>query len=177
MPIVSEGDVPERSPGQPQGSRDVAPRSVATLARLAAEPARSVGTRVLVDEDGTIYTSVGQTAAAIQARLGWDAANVWIPQHALAAMRRKHNVITDPVAAAQLVLRQPISVHEDREDPTEQLFFADAALLRDAGLLYSRRVRYVDAIVEERAVANGVVLRLFHLSPRDKNYGGRQRWP
>jgi hypothetical protein len=131
----------------------------------------------MVEEDASIYTSVGRTTDEIARRIGWTQANVWIPEHARQDMLEKHKVISDPMAASNLILLNPLGVWMLDGNSTYRLFFAGATMLREAGLLGSRTTRYVDAIIEARSVENGSVLRLFHLSPRKKNYGSIQLWP
>lgn len=89
------------------------PRQLRRLADLAAEPERPVGTRVRIEEDGFVYTSVGNTRPEIAARLNWTQPNVWLPDHALKRIRSKHPVINDPVLAGAALLRNPTSVHSN----------------------------------------------------------------
>jgi hypothetical protein len=151
--------------------------SIATLAELGARLHDPVGVRVFVEEDRTVYTSVGRTTDEIAWRIGWTQSSVWIPEHARQDMLEKHGVIRDPIVASSLVLLNPLGVWKRDGQPTCWLFFADSTMLREADLLGSRTTRYVDAIIEARPVKNGTVLRLFHLSPRKKNYGSIQLWP
>jgi hypothetical protein len=150
---------------------------VATLAELGARAGDAVGTRVIVDEDGLTYTSAGGTTEEIVKRLDWQRRHVWIPDHVLANIRVRHTVFTDPVAAANLVLLRPSGVYSDLRGQNIRVFFAMAAILRDGGLITSQSARYVDAILEERRVENGYIVRLFHLSPRSNYPRGVRLWP
>lgn len=148
-----------------------------SLGELATEVSVPVGTRIFVEEDGIIYTSVGQTRPEIASRLGWTQPNIWLPSPALRDMRIYHEVIVDHINAAALALQNPFSVHEGR-DEGQYYFFLYAELFREAGLLTSRSTRFIDAVVQLRETIDGSkLLRLFHLSPATRNKGGRQLWP
>lgn len=124
--------------------------------RELGETILPVGTPVYVDELREIFYSVGSTTPAISRRLGWTAGGVWMPE---------------------AVLNQPISVHEGRKDPAKRYFVVEGETLRALGLLASRSTRYIDAVVEWHQVPGGTYLRLFHLSPRKWNRGGKRSWP
>lgn len=97
-------------------------------------PAVAIGTRVFVEEDESVYISVGNTTAEIAARLGWTQENVWMPEHALKWNRTWHPVILDPPGTAALVLRHADSVHEDQKYPQNAWYFlVDGDVLRTAG--------------------------------------------
>ncbi|HVX28846.1 MAG TPA: hypothetical protein VHA53_00095, partial [Nitrolancea sp.] len=131
---------------------------VATLAELGASTRQLAGTRVLVDEDGLIYTSVGGTTDEIADRLGWEQRHVWMPDHVLSTIRGRHTIFVDPIAAASVLFQRPNGVYSDLRGQHIRVFLATASLLRDRGLLTSKSTRYVDAILEERRVENGYIL-------------------
>lgn len=151
---------------------------MARLRDLGTIEAVQVGTRVAVEEHGILYIAVGNTTSQITQRLGWMQANVWMPEHILRAIVAKRGwIIVDPVAAASLVLANPVTVRNNERPNNAVRFIADATELRRHHLLRSASTRYVDTLVELREVPDGNLLRLFHLSPRSKNQGGEQLWP
>ena len=86
----------------------------ALLRDLGATERVPVGTRMHVEEDGFIYTGVGQTTPEIIGHIGWKLANIWMPDHVETGILLKHGVFPDPVVAAQVILTDPLSVHHDR---------------------------------------------------------------
>ncbi|HET7037320.1 MAG TPA: hypothetical protein VFI42_16665 [Thermomicrobiaceae bacterium] len=151
-------------------------RRLQRLAELATLPGVPVGTRVYVVENDLVYRSAGTTRPEIAARLSWTQANVWMPDDRIEAMREKR-VFPDPVVTANLLLRDPDSVHLSDRGPNMIYFLARGAKLRMAGALTSSSTRYVDLVVELRVAGPDLWLRLFHLSPTGRNKGGRQVWP
>lgn len=152
-------------------------RRVAYLRDLGAMDLVAAGTQVMVEEDGVIHTSIGNTIPEIARRLGWFHANIWIPDHVVARIEARPLPFADTVLVASAVVQRPTSVHQGTRQPNHVYFIVDANVVRSEGLLLSRTARYVDAVVELRRVSGGTILRLFHLSPRDKNQGGMQLWP
>ncbi len=152
-------------------------RRLERLTDLAIEPHVPVGTRVFVEEDGTIYTGVGQTRPEVAAHLGWTQPNVWLPLHAQRKMERDHDVILDHISVASFVLQNSVSVQVGHERDS-YYFIVAASQVRELGLLSSRSTRFVDLVVQSRQASDGrKFLRLFHLSPATRNKGGRQLWP
>jgi hypothetical protein len=148
-----------------------------TLGELAIEHPVPVGTRVFVQEDGIIYTGVGQTRIEIASRLGWTQPNIWIPEDAFQDISHEHDVYTSVSLAASSVLQHPLSVYKGRGPPFTS-FVIEGDTLRDHGLLTSRSTQFVDAVVESRrSTGERMFLRLFHLSPATRNKGDMQLWP
>ena len=148
-----------------------------SLGELATEPRVPVGTRVFVEEDGIIYSSVGQTRPEIASYLGWKQPNIWLPSHAMRRIQTRHKVILSPVIAASMVLEDPLSIHVGYE-PNHAYFICDATALRTVGTLTSQTTRWIDLVVESRQAFDGRrFLRTFHLSPATRNKGGKQLWP
>jgi hypothetical protein len=154
-----------------------APRRVEQLRDLGTMEPVPAGTRVYVEEDHTTYISAGTTTPAIAQRIGWEHANIWIPDHVLIRMTARPLPFVDIISVASIVMRRPSSVHQGTRQTNHVYFIVEASVIRDAGLLLSRSARFVDAVVELRHVSGGNILRLFHLSPRGKNQGGAQLWP
>jgi hypothetical protein len=152
-------------------------RQVDRLRHLGSMGSVPVGTQVFVHEDGIVYIGVGTTTPKIAERIGWDQENIWMPEHVLQYVQLRHAPVVDPVTTAAFVLRHPMSVHQDRGSRHLTYFLVDAAVIREQGFLQSSSSRFVDAIVELRYVPGGSILRLFHLSPRNRNQGGMQLWP
>lgn len=150
---------------------------VALLRDLGSMGRVPVGTRVHVKEDGFIYAGIGQTTPEIIDRIGWDQANVWMPERVETGVLIEHGVVPDPVLAAHAVLVGALSVHEDRRGRGFVYFVTVAERLRVVELLTSRSTDFVDGVVELRHVLDGRLLRFFHLAPADRNKGGRQLWP
>jgi hypothetical protein len=151
-------------------------------AELGTLPTLPVGTVVeLPQPSGTTwrYYSVGTAAPVVAARLGWAQGNVWLREIERSRMLRIRGRLLFPrlEEAIHQVLQEPQSVHEARGDPSSVYFVATGASLRARGLLMSRSVNFVDAIIEARRVDGGRYLRLFHFSPRDRARGGRRLWP
>ncbi len=153
------------------------PLRVAWLRDLGTMDVVPVGTRMHVEEDGFIYTGVGQTTPEIIGHIGWKLANIWMPDHVETGILLKHGVFPDPVVAAQVIWTEPLSVHHDRRGQGFIYFLIAAGRLREAGLLTSRSTDFVDGVVESRHVSGGYLLRFFHLAPVDRNKGGQQLWP
>lgn len=147
------------------------------LADLVTFPASPVGTRVLIEEDRWVYVCTGQTKPEISVSLGWAGENIWMPEHVVTYVRRRHPVILDPIRAFSFVLQRASTVHEDLKDENHRYFIAEGEELRTSGLLLSQTTRCVDAVVELRHVSGGRIMRAFHLSPSKRNQGGRQLWP
>ncbi len=154
-----------------------APHRVEQLRDLGTMDPVQAGTRVYVEEDGTTYTSAGTTQPDIAQRIGWEHANIWIPDHVLIRMEARPLPFVDIVSVASIVMRRPTSVHQGTRQTNHVYFIAEANVVREAGLLLSRSARFVDAVVELRHISGGSILRMFHLSPRGKNQGGAQLWP
>jgi hypothetical protein len=149
----------------------------ALLRDLGAMERVPVGTRMHVEEDGFIYIGVGTIASDIARWIEWTHANVWMPEHALQRIQLQHTTLLDPIAVASFILMNPMSIHHDSRAHNYVYLIVGAGVLRDQGLVQSRRALYVDAVVELRHVNGGVLPRLFHLSPRDQNMGGSRLWP
>lgn len=148
-----------------------------SLGELATTPSVPVGTQVFVEEDGIIYTGVGQRRPDIVLHLGWSQPNIWLPSHAQRKMERDHDVILDHVSVASFVLQNSVGVQVGQEQDT-YYFIVGASPVRAMGLLTSRSTRFVDLVVQSRQASDGRrFLRLFHLSPATRNKGGRQLWP
>ncbi len=136
----------------------------------------------LSERDGTIrrYYSVGNTKSEIAALLSWTQGNVWLRESERSYMLAQRPVLfPDLEQAIAYLLQHPRSVHELDDDPDAFYFIVDAAVLQQAGLLGRvwRRTRFVDAIIELRAIREEPYLRVTHFSPEYKNRGGRQLWP
>jgi hypothetical protein len=144
------------------------------LRTLAAQP---VGTTIYVEETREQYFAVGNVAPHIAARLQWTQQNIWLPERAQRYILSNHAVFPDVPAAIQAVLSTPVGIYVAERRDNCILILADAASLRQHGLLPSESAPYVDAIIERRAVAGGFYLRLFHLSPATRNKGGLRLWP
>lgn len=132
---------------------------------------------MFVEEDGRIYIGVGHTSRAIAARLGWAQGNIWLPDHELHRIATRHPVLPDTIAAAEAVLSNPLSVHDNPRKPDSVYFIVNADEMRNRGLLASRSAPYVDAVVELRRAGTSFWLRMFHLSPAHRNKGGAKLWP
>lgn len=164
------------SRGEADGDTGGAIQRLRRIVDLATEPELPVGTRVRVEEDEVVYTSVGTPAEQIEARLGWTQGNVWVPAHALEYMSERHPEIRNPIGAIAWILMNPGHVNEE-PGKSEMRFLVDASDLREAGFLRARSVKLVDVIVELREVDDNVVLRAFHISPTRQAPRGRRRWP
>lgn len=152
---------------------------VVRLSDLAGMNFVHVGTRVIVQEDGIAYYNVGLIPNDIAQRIGWlRSTNVWMPEHVVQyVLDKRSNAFPNPVLLAAALIEAPSSVHQDTRWPDARYFFGDGDILRERGVLHSASTRYVDAAIELRQVPGGSLLRLFHLSPRRQNLGGKQLWP
>ncbi|MCA1670267.1 MAG: hypothetical protein LC793_23360 [Thermomicrobia bacterium] len=144
------------------------------LRTLTAQP---VGTTIFVEETREEMIAVGNVAPHIAARLQWTQPNIWLPGHARKYILGQHAIFPDVLAAVQLVLSAPSGIYVGQKRPNCVLFLADAAILRQQGLLSSNSAPYVDAIIERHVVMGGFYLRCFHLSPATRNKGGLRLWP
>jgi hypothetical protein len=157
------------------GNQPIRVQRLADLARLPPQP---VGSAVYVAEENAVYFSVGNLNRQLWAPIGWQFENVWMPDHVHSYLLSKRRaVFTDIFLAAAGVLEHPRSIHEDRVTRGALYLFADGRTLRELGVLRSKSTPFVDAVLELRDVAGTVVPRLFHLSPRNRNRGGRRIWP
>ena len=137
-----------------------------------------VGTRVFVHEDGITYIGVGNASSEIAERIGWTQVNVWMPEHVYTyALTKRSRIFPKPALLASSILTHPDSVHRAVRRNDAWYFITSGTALRDRRVLTSESTRYVDAAIELRHVSGGSVLRLFHLSPRNRNYGGEKLWP
>jgi hypothetical protein len=90
---------------------------------------------------------------------------------------RRNPVFPNTIEVAAAVLQDPISIHEDMLRRDFLYVLADAEMLRRRSLLASQSTPFVDAVIELRSVENNKLPRLFHLSPRRRNFGGSRLWP
>lgn len=152
---------------------------VVRLRDLARLDIRPVGSRVLIQEDGILYHSIGSVPDDIAYQIGWPSSmNVWMPEHVVQyVLDKRSNAFPSPVLLAATLIEAPLSVHLDTRWHDARYFFGDGDVLREREVLHSVSTRYVDAAIELRQVPGGSLLRLFHLSPRRRNLGGKQLWP
>jgi len=144
------------------------------LRTLATQP---FGTMILVEETQETLIAVGNVAPHAITKLRWMQQNVWIPDHALRRITIKHPIFTDHLAAMRAVLEEPIDVYTGEQKPNSMLVLARGDTLRGRGLLQSKSVALVDAVIEFRPVEGGTYLRLFHFAPATRNQGGIRLWP
>jgi hypothetical protein len=151
---------------------------VERLRDLGALDPLPVGTRVRVHEDGILYIGIGNALPEVAAHIGWGQANVWMPEHVYRySVAKRSSIFPEPALLASSVLTHPDSVHRDVRRNDAWYFITSGTVLRDRRVLTSESTSYVDAAIELRRVSGGSVLRLFHLSPRNRNYGGEKLWP
>jgi hypothetical protein len=161
-----------------EGPRPIRAGHEAELGRLPPLPPGTVVELLRPDGEVWRYYGLGSTRPEIAARLRWTQGNVWLRD-----LERRHILTTRSGLSDQLeeaigsTLRQAQSVHENVRPPGGWYFLVSGASLLQAGLINSRRVRYLDLVVEERSVEGGSYLRVVHFSPTTRNAGGRQLWP
>ena len=134
-----------------------------------------VGAQVTVEETSRSYYSVGRISTTIAEHLEWDFSNIWMPDHVFARLPRDHPEISNPIEAMAHVLVYPISVGID-DDPNFVRFLIEATAMRQAGFVSSKRMRFVDVIVELRHVDGEIIPRGYHLAPTRHGTRGRQLW-
>ncbi len=139
------------------------------LRTLVTQP---VGTTIFVEETLERLLAVGNVAPHSASKRWWMQQSVWIPDHALRRITVKHPIFTDHLTAMCAVLGEPIGVYAGQQIPNSMLILALGDTLRKQGLLQSKSVPLVDAVIEFRLVAGGVYLRSFHFAPATRNRGG-----
>lgn len=149
-----------------------------TLRDLVRQPPRLVGMLVWVDEIKGGYWALGNLPDHVRREIDWPYTNVWMPDHVFQDLSEARvTVFTSPIDAAAALLRDPLSVYEDVRDADSVYLITQGEVLRNQGVLLSKTARYVDAVVEFRRIQGETLPRLFHLSPRGRNYGGKPLWP
>jgi hypothetical protein len=144
------------------------------LRTLAAQP---IGAAIFVEETQESLLAVGNVVPHSASKLWWMQQCVWIPDHALRRITMKHPIFTDHLAAIRAALDEPIGIYTGEQLPNGVLILALGDTLRKQGLLQSRSVTFVDAVIEFRSVTGGMYLRLFHFAPASRNRGGIRLWP
>ena len=150
----------------------------AELGHLPALPPGALVERHAPGADISRYYSVGAPQAPVRARLGLNHANVWLRESERAyILSKRPNLFSDLERAIGLVLHSPLSVHRSNEDPDAYYFLCEGDTLRKAGLLHSRRTRFVDLVIARQSTAEDSYVRVIHCSPTTRNFGARRLWP
>lgn len=161
---------PDDTPGHSVFSRLGTYRELATADRLP------LGILVAVEHTGEFFIAGGTTSQKIRTALGWEQPNIWIPLSAFGRFEEAHPEIGSPLDAFTTVVNHPDSIHDVAAAEHQTQFFASANVLRDRGWTLSRKIKYVDVLIESRRVVGGVYLRAFHLAPARRTKG-KQLWP
>lgn len=152
--------------------------NVSSLLELVQLTSHKPGSVVTVEEEGHRYRAAGNLRSDIAERIGWEHSNVWMPENVYEDLiEARTGAFESPINVAAELLSGPDSVHEDSRQPHSLYLIASGVRLRERGVLTSRSIRYVDAVIEFRPVGTLILPRLFHLSPRKRNHGARQLWP
>lgn len=159
------------------GNRPEIAHRLKRLHELVTEPRVPVGTRVYVEEDEREYIGVGHTTQEIAARLGWTQGNIWLPEREFRRIAMRHPVLPDPISAAEAIVSDPLSVHDNPRKVDSIYFNINADEMRHRNLLASQSAPYVDTVIELRRAGASIWLRMFHLSPAHRNKGGIELWP
>jgi hypothetical protein len=148
------------------------------LELIQLSPLEPGSTVRVADEDGRQFRAVGNLRRDIAELISWEHSNVWMPENVYNyLLEARAGLFESPVDVAAELLARPQSLHEDTRQTGSLYVISSGVRMRERGVLTSRSVRYVDAVIEFRPVGNLVLPRLFHLSPRKRNHGGRQLWP
>ena len=150
----------------------------ADLGRLPALAPGTLVERHAPGGDVWRFYCVGAPTAPVRTRLGLNQENVWLRESERSyILGKRPGLFSDIDRALAYILASPLSVHASHEDPDAFYFLAVGDALRAAGLLHSKRTRFVDLVIAWQPTLGGAYVRVVHCSPATRNFGGLHLWP